>query len=221
MDFLQVILTACGSVAVLFLICKLIGNKQVSQMSMFDYINGITIGSIAAELATLPEREFYRPLIAMVIYGLVTFGINIWTQKSVKIRNFFDGKSYTLLKGNRLIKENFKKARLNLDDFLLECRVQGYFDLNDIAAALSEPNGKISILPKNESQPATKKELQMPSPPDATPVILIKDGKVLDDALKHSGKDLQWLDKQLHAQHVKTEEVFLAYCDAQEQLQVF
>jgi uncharacterized membrane protein YcaP (DUF421 family) len=221
MDFWKVILTSLGSVTMLFIICKLIGNKQVSQMSMFDYINGITIGSIAAELATMPEKEFYRPLMGMVIYGMVTYAINIWSQKSLKVRKFFDGRSYLLFCGGKIDRKNFKRAHINLDEFLLECRLQGYFDLEDIYAVMSEPNGKISILPKESAAPVTKQDMQVPLDKDCIPAILIKDGAVIQENLHGNGKDMQWLENQLKAQHTKAGDVFLAYCGADNKLRIY
>ena len=75
-QFINVILSSLGSIVVLFILSKLIGNKQISNMTLFDYINGITIGSIAAEMATAIEGDFLLPLIAMAIYGLVSLGIS-------------------------------------------------------------------------------------------------------------------------------------------------
>ena len=80
MDTLQIVLTALFSLVILFLLTKLMGNKQVSQMNMFDYIVGITIGSIAAEMATELEEPL-QPAIAMVVYALVAVGITLWDDR--------------------------------------------------------------------------------------------------------------------------------------------
>ena len=76
MDAVKVILTSLLSVAALFVITKIMGHKQVAQLDFFDYVCGITIGSIGAELATELETPF-KPLIALVIYGLVSLLLNI------------------------------------------------------------------------------------------------------------------------------------------------
>ena len=96
MDILKVILTSLLSVAALFILTKLMGNRQMSQLSMFDYINGITIGSIAAEMATALEKDFWLPLCAMVVYAAAVIFITFITSKSLKLRRFFTGRTVVL-----------------------------------------------------------------------------------------------------------------------------
>ena len=123
------VLTALLSVAVMFLLTKLMGTKQVSQMTMFDYITGITVGSIAAELATELE-EPVKPLTAMVVYGLVAVLISIATCKSIKLRSWITGKPLVLLENGVIYRRNLKKAKLDLSEFLTYCRIGGWFDLD-------------------------------------------------------------------------------------------
>ena len=115
------VLTALLSIAVMFLLTKLMGTKQVSQMTMFDYVTGITVGSIAAELATELE-EPVKPLTAMVVYGLVAVAISVVTCKSLKIRAFFTGKPLVLLEDGVIYRENLKKAGLERVSHLLPYR---------------------------------------------------------------------------------------------------
>ena len=104
-------LTSIVSIVVLFLLTKMMGTKQVSQMTMFDYAVGITIGSVAAELATELERPV-EPLTALVIYGLAALGISLLTNRSVKARALVTGKPLVLLENGVIYRENLKKARL-------------------------------------------------------------------------------------------------------------
>ena len=90
MEFIKVILTSLLSAGSLFLIAKITGHKQVAQLDFFDYITGITIGSIAAELATELE-EPWKPLVAMIIYGMVALGLTIVAHKFPKIRKYVNG----------------------------------------------------------------------------------------------------------------------------------
>ena len=128
-SLIQVFFTSVGSIIVLFLLTKLIGNKQVSQLNMFDYINGITIGSIAAEMATSLETDFLMPLLAMVIYGLTAFGLSYIAGKSVRARRLINGRSIILYDNGKLYFDNFKKSKLDINEFLIQCRIAGYFDL--------------------------------------------------------------------------------------------
>ena len=126
-----VALASVLSLAVMFLLTKLMGNKQVSQMTLFDYIVGITIGSIAAELATELENP-ERPLLAMLLWGLAAWGISILGNKSLRARAFLSGKPLVLLDQGVIDRKNLKRARLDLNEFLTYCRIAGYFDLNEI-----------------------------------------------------------------------------------------
>lgn len=101
MIYVKAVLTSVGSIIVLFVLAKIIGNKQISQINMFDYINSITIGSIAAEMAISNDEDFMVPLIAMVIYALAAALITVLTNKSLKLRRFFTGCSVVLIDDTR------------------------------------------------------------------------------------------------------------------------
>ena len=164
MDYITVIITAFVSMVVLFLLTKLIGNKQLSELTMFDYIVSITIGSIAAEMATELENP-ERPLIAMIVYALVSFGISILVSKNIKLRRLLFGHSVVLMHGGKLYRKNFKKSRLDLNEFLMQARLCGYFDLSAIDTAIMEASGKISFMPYAAKRPAT---------PEDTALVLLK-----------------------------------------------
>ena len=146
-EIIHVIVLSVVSMAVLFLLTKLMGYRQMSQMSLFDYINGITIGSIAAELATDLEN-MWKPLTAMAVYAMLTWGMSIIGMRSNRCRKYLDGTPTIIMENGRLYRKNMKKAKVDLSEFLVMCREQGYFDLNEIQTAVFETNGKISILPK-------------------------------------------------------------------------
>ena len=133
------ILTSLLSIVVLFLLAKLMGSKQVSQMTMFDYVVGITIGSIAAELATELEAPA-KPLTALVAYGVAAVAISVLTNKTLKARSVVTGKPLVLLEDGVIYRENLKKARLDLNEFLTYCRIGGWFDLNQLQTAVLEHN---------------------------------------------------------------------------------
>lgn len=199
MDFIKVILTALLSVAALFVITKIMGHKQVAQLDFFDYVSGITIGSIGAELATELE-EPYKPLVALVVYGLVSTVLNLIARKAPKTRKYINGTPTILLDGGRLYRENLKKAKLDLSEFMLLCREQGYFDLCEIQTAVFEHNGKLSILPRAANRPATPKELKVVASPTYIAAEVIMDGQVMGENLKRLGRDEKWLSKQLKNQ---------------------
>ena len=221
MEIIKVLLTAFLSVGALFLIAKIMGHKQMSQLDFFDYISGITIGSIAAELATELEEPL-KPLIAIAVYGITAVLLSKITSVFPKTRKFINGTPTILMNNGKLYRENMKKAKLDLSEFMVMCRQQGYFNLSDIQTAVFEFNGKLSILPVSKKRPANPGDLNLSPTPEYIQTEVIMDGRVLDENLKRMGLDDKWLQKQLTAQgYKKAQEVFLALCDENNQLTVF
>ncbi len=209
MDAVKVILTSLLSVAALFVITKIMGHKQVAQLDFFDYVSGITIGSIGAELATELEKP-YKPLIALVIYGLVSLLLNLLSHKMPKTRKYINGTPTILMNAGKLYRKNLKKSNLDLSEFLLLCREQGYFELDEIQTAVFEHNGKLSILPKAANRPATPEDLKIEAKTVEVGVEVIMDGRVMGENLSRIGRDANWLTKQLESQgHKDAKELFL------------
>ena len=158
MDLLQVAVTAVGAFAALFLLSKLMGHRQISELSVFDYVNGITIGSIAAEMATELEKPL-RPLAAMVVWALLVWLLEALTSKCPRLRKYISGSPSIVFDNGKLYRRNMKKARLDLSEFLIQCRQQGFFDLGAIQTAVYEPDGRLTILPVAARRPATPEDM--------------------------------------------------------------
>ena len=209
MDIIKVILTSLLSVAALFIITKIMGHKQVAQLDFFDYVSGITIGSIGAELATNLE-EPWKPLIALGIYGGVSVILSLLTHKFPKTRKYINGTPTILMNEGKIYRKNLKKAKLDLSEFMLLCREQGYFDLDEIQTAIFEHNGKLSILPKAANRPTTPEDLKITAKATRIGVEVIMDGRVMGENLSRIGRDVNWLIKQLKTQgHKDAKEIFL------------
>lgn len=222
MDLVKIVILSLVSLFVLFILTKLMGNKEMSQLSMFDYIIGITIGSIAAELSTALESDFMQPLVAMIVYALVSVTISLVSCKSIKIRRFLSGNALILLDNGILYRKNFKKAKLDINEFLTQCRTNGYFNLSDIQTAILETNGKISFLPTSDKRPATPSDLNIKLSPDKACVNIILDGILLKKNLYYVEKDEIWLQKQLVSQNINSiEEIFLATYDSNDNLSIY
>lgn len=221
MEIIKVLLTSLLSVGALFAVAKIMGHKQMSQLDFFDYISGITIGSIAAELATELEEPL-KPLIAIAVYGAAAVLLSKITSLFPKSRKYINGTPTILMNNGKLYRENLKKAKLDLSEFMVMCRQQGYFNLSDIQTAVFEFNGKLSILPVSKKRPANPEDLNLSPAPEFIHTEVIMDGRILDENLKRMGLDDKWLQKQLNAQgYKKADEVFLALCDENNQLTVF
>ena len=222
MEVMKVILSSLFSAAALFLIAKIIGHKQVAQLEFFDYITGITIGSIAAELATTLDDPWWKPTIAMFVFGAVTVGLSFLTRVMQRSRKFINGTPTIILNNGKLYRENMKKAKLELSEFLLLCRQEGYFDLNDIQTAVFEYNGKISILPVSSKRPLNPGDMKLNPQPEHMGTEIIMDGRIMGENLKRKGLNDQWLKKEMKRQGYKhAKEIFLGVCYDNNELTLF
>ena len=209
MDIIKIIFTALLSVVALFVITKIMGHKQVSQLDFFDYVSGITIGSIGAELATELE-EPYKPLIALSVYGITSLFLTFLAHKIPRTRKYINGTPTILMNEGKIYRKNLKKAKLDLSEFMLLCREQGYFDLDEIQLAVFEHNGKLSILPKAANRPATPEDLKITAKATHIGVEVIMDGRIIGDNLYRSGKNEKWLLTQLKLQgHKEAKKILL------------
>lgn len=216
MDFIKILGTALLSVVALFVIAKMMGHKQVSQLDFFDYVSGITIGSIGAELATNLE-EPWKPLIALGVYGGVSVILSLFTHKFPKTRKYINGTPAILMNNGKLYRKNLKKAKLDLSEFMLLCREQGYFDLDEIQTVVFEHNGKLSILPKAANRPATPEDLKITANATHIGIEVIMDGRIMGENLKRMGRNEKWLEKQIELQRFKdVNEIFLGIYRAEE-----
>ena len=221
MEIIKVILTSVLSAAALFFIAKVIGHKQMSQLDFFDYITGITIGSIAAELATELEEPL-KPLIAMIIYGGITVMLSAITTKFPRTRKFINGTPTIIMSGGKIYRKNMKKAKIDLSDFLVMCRQEGYFNPSDIETAIFEYNGRLTVLPVSTKRPLTPTDVNLTPAKEGICTEVIMEGRILDGNLKRMGLDKKWLDRQIKEQGYKNvKEIFLGVCDDNNQLMLF
>lgn len=194
----------------------------MSQLSMFDYVNGITIGSIAAEMATSVQSDFLKPLLAMIIYAAAAILISYICCKSIKFRRIVTGKSLVILDNGKLYVQNLSSAKLDMHEFLIQCRNAGYFDLNNIQTAILEANGKISFLPTSTQRPATPSDLKVNVEQEKMVANVIIDGNIMFENLKHTGNNEEWLHKQLAMQKIKKiRRISLATCDSNNKLTIY
>ncbi len=222
LDAGYVALLSVISLAFLFVLTKLMGNRQMSQLTLFDYISGITLGSLAGEMAIHPEAESWLGLVAMAIYAAATILLNRITSKSRAARHSLIGGPTVLFDRGTLYYDALQRAKLDLSELMTECRSAGYFDLSQLQMVLLEPNGKLSFLPNEQDRPLTPKDMQLSPAQSRPPIAVIMDGVLLPERLKATGNNEVWLQKQLTAQGYRDlSRVLLATVDATNALAVY
>lgn len=220
-DLLSITMRAIISLVTLFLVTKMLGKKQVSQLSLFDYVIGISIGNFAAEMTVNLDSNILHGTIAVIIFGLIAYIISIGTMKSIILRRFFSGVPTLIIEDGKFLKEGLKKVKFDINDFLEQAREQGYFDISEIAYAVMESSGKISIMPKSEYSTVINKDMKIKKEKASMPASIIIDGNIMEENLKKYGKTRKWLEQQLKNKHKTVESIFLATIDKNDNLVLF
>jgi len=182
---------------ILFFITKMMGKKQISELNFFDYVVGITIGSIAADISLDIEKNMLAGIAALFIYGFISYIISFISIKSILARRFFIGVPTVLVEKGKIIESGLKKSKIDVNDLLMEARENGYFNLDEIDYALMEVNGNISFLPKEKEKPVTKKDMKIKCSNEGLTVNAIIDSKYMANNMKAINKDKEWLDHEL------------------------
>lgn len=214
MDLLEasrIIPRSVFSLVCLFFITKLVGKKQVSELSLFDYVVGISIGNFTAEMVMNFDYQYINGIVAIVSFGIVSYLVSIVTMKSMTLRRFLIGVPTVVIEDGKINIEGLRKAKIDINDLLEECREMNYFDISEISYAIMEVNGKLSVLPKAEYKNPTLKDLNIKSDKSYLSANVIIDGKLMENNLENSNKSLEWLDKELEkCGHTNYDNILLA-----------
>lgn len=218
-ETLNIILRTILILTILFIIFKLMGKKQVSQMNIYDYIIGITIGSIAADISLDLEKDLTAGIICLLIYCISSIIVSYLSLKSIKLRSFFNGKEVPLIYNGKINYNNMSKNKITINTLETEARLMGYFNLNEINNAILESNGLISFEPKDKN--TTKKDLGLKEKNKGLVYNLIIDGTIIKDNLKKINKTEKWLLKQIKIQGKSLEDIILLTIDGNDQINTY
>ena len=200
LEAFKIIPRSITSLVVLFFITKLMGKKQVSELSLFDYVIGISIGNFTAEMVMSFDNQYINGIIAIVTFGVISYLVSVVTMKNMTLRRFIIGVPTVIIEDGKISLEALKKTKLDINDLLEQCRTMGYFDITEISYAILEVNGKISILPKSDYQVPTLTDLNIKKDKNYLSANIIIDGKLIKDNLENTNKGEKWLKKELKKQ---------------------
>lgn len=213
---------ALFSLLTLFFITRVIGKKQVSELSLFDYVISISIGNFAAEISMNIDVQLMNGIVAVLIFGLIATLVSVITMKSIVLRRFLIGTPTIIIEDGKFVYKNLKRVKIDINDFLESARIAGYFDISNIKYALMEANGQISFLPKEEYTPLTPKDMNLKPSMQGLCANVIIDGKIMKKNLNVINKDSNWLIKQLKLKGYSDEsDILLATVDINEKLVIF
>ena len=202
------------SLIFLFLVIKLLGKKQVSQLNVFDYVIGISLGNIAAEMTINSDISIINGLFAMIIYGSCSLLVSFITSKSIVARRIISGVPIVLIENGKISKEQLRKVKIDINDLLQDAREDGIFDITEVDYAIMEASGKVTFLLKEEYEPIVKSDMNIESVNLGLTANLIMDGNIMYNNLKAFGKDEKWLIKKIREQgYDNINDIFLLVCN--------
>lgn len=213
-DYVEVLLNAIYSFAAMFIVAKILGKKQIAQLSFTDYVIGISIGSIAAEWSTDVEQPWFYYVIAIAVYLVISYVITLLERTTLPLKRFLRGKPIIIIDNGKINYKNLKKSKLDVNDVIGLCREKGFFNLNDVAFAIFETNGNLSVLPVGNQTPTVVSDFGIDAEKASLQKFVINDGKIDENYLKILKKDKKWLFDNLKIKNKKElKNILVAFYD--------
>ncbi|MFD1415607.1 DUF421 domain-containing protein [Oceanobacillus jeddahense] len=220
-EIVLVLIRSIAAFFLLFLMARMMGKKQISQLTFFDYCVGITIGSIAATLSVDQNVKIINGLVSLIIWGFFPITLAYLGMKSIIFSKITDGKATILIRNGEVLDKNMKKSLITINELLMLLREKGTFKVSDVEMAVLETNGELSVMLKTNQQPVTPQTLGVPLEQEHGPAILIMDGKIMKKSLENLGYSKEWLIGEVQKQGAEeVRDVFLAQIDSRGSLYV-
>jgi len=197
-SFWEMIIRTTVTFSVLLLMARILGKEQLSQLTFFNYITGITIGSVAGEIVARDDTHYLNAITSLIWWSLLTITISLISLKSSKSKELLDDKPTIVIKNGKILEKELKSSRLPVTDLSMLLRLQGIFSVKDVHFAVLETNGKLSIFKKVAQQAATKRDVKAQIVvPKYMPSTIITDGKIVRKNLLGLNLTEEWLIKEL------------------------
>ena len=211
-SFWEMIVRTTVTFSVLLFLARILGKEQLSQLTFFNYITGITIGSIAGEIVAHDDTHYLNGITSLVWWSILTILVSYISIKSSRAKTLLDDKPMIIIKNGKILEQELKKSRLPIGDLNMLLRIQGVFSVKDVHFAVLETNGELSVFKKVAQQNATKQDVKAQIVvPKYMPTTIIADGKIIEENLPDQGLTEEWVIKQLKKHGVNSlQQVFYA-----------
>ncbi|MDQ0872350.1 uncharacterized membrane protein YcaP (DUF421 family) [Paenibacillus sp. V4I3] len=216
--YMDILIRTVLSILVLLLIAKMLGKQTISNMTFHDFVTGITLGAIAANLAFNETIKLSYLILSLIVITVTSYLLSVIALKSRKMRNWISGSPTVLIEGGKILEDNMRKVRYTLDSLDQALREKGVFDIEEVDYAVLEDNGVVSVLKKDEYKYVTKKDMKLLPNAQVFPIELIMDGKMMEKNLENNGLTKEWLELELKRKGKKLSDVFYAARGTKQQL---
>lgn len=224
MSFIEELIRIIITITVMLIMARFNGPKQIAQMSFYDYISGITVGSIAATISINSNIAFPTGLFAIILFLFVSFILNKITQKNLSANMILTGEPIYLIEKGTINIEGLCKSKMTISELLSNLRYNGYFNINDVYTAMLEPTGKISVQPKGFARKTRNDDLNLKTKDPIQVLSVIQDGVMIQKNLYKMKKDERWLYRELRKQDIDAKNlknILLAVLDENDDLTVY
>jgi uncharacterized membrane protein YcaP (DUF421 family) len=218
---LTTLLRTVAIYAMALLFARLMERKLISQMTFFDFVVGVSLGSLAANAMIGAQRQAEATISALIILSLLSITLSYLNIKSLRIRKVINSEPVTLVQNGTIVEENMKNIRLTVNELMMKLREKNAFCLADVEFAIMETDGQMSVLPKADKKPLTPSQMNIQAVSTGLTRDIIIDGVLLEENLKSTGLDAKWVNSQLNSQNIKDiSEVFYAGMDNSKNLYI-
>jgi uncharacterized membrane protein YcaP (DUF421 family) len=218
---LGALLRTAAIYALALLLARLMDRKLVSQMTFFDFVVGVSLGSLAANAMIGTQRSAVATVSALIILPLLSVLLSYLHIKSFRLRKLVNSEPVTLINNGTIVDQNMKRIRLTVNELMMKLREKNAFSLADVELAIMEADGQLSVLPKADKKPLNPSQMNIQAVSTGLTKDIIIDGVLLEENLKSTGLDAQWVNSQLKSQNINDiSEVFYAGMDNSKNLYI-
>lgn len=176
---------------------RLLGKQQMSQLTFYDYVTGITFGNIAATLAIDPSSKIGIYLFILTVFTAANYMMGVVTEKSRPLRKLIEGEPVILIHSGKILEHNMAKSRYNMENLMMQLREKDVFNVNDVEFAIAETDGQLTVLKKSARRPVSASDLGVSVPQEGLTSELVVDGEIIYKNLLQNNVDEEWLITQL------------------------
>ncbi|NOU89124.1 DUF421 domain-containing protein [Paenibacillus sp. LMG 31460] len=216
--YVEILIRTVLAILLLLFIAKILGKQTISNMTFHDFVTGITLGAIAANLAFNEKLSLSHMILSLIVIAITSYLLSVIALKSRKMRNWISGSPTVLIESGKILEDNMRKVRYTLDSLDQALREKGIFNIEEVDYAVLEDNGEVSVLKKDEYQYVTKKDLKLHSNAQVFPIELIMDGKMMEKNLENNGLTKEWLEQEVKRKGKQISDVFYAARGTKKQL---
>lgn len=210
-DYGRIALDLISGFVLLFIIAKLLGKTQISQITAFEFISALILGELVGNAIYDKEVTALHIMFAMLLWGLLMYTTQHLSLKILSFRGLFEGNPSIIIRRGRMDRKELKKNKMSINQLQIMLRQKNIFSLREVDYAVLEPTGIVTVLKKDEYNTPKKSDLSLPHADVFMPINIIIDGKLLKDNMESAGFNERWLYKQLQAQgYDKVEDIFYA-----------